>query len=489
MNEKNFGFHPLNTREMSNVENESQINRRQFLAHCGIGAGAIAASGLVGCTGVPVGDNRNFLRAGVAKHRITPPIWIPYLTSSGNGASAPFKGVHDELFARALVLDDGKQSIALLSADSIGYDNALLGAGRDFTAELRKRISSKTDLRPEAVMIASTHSHSTPETICLSNLREIAGVEKWLEAQLQSLAETVIEAWKTRVPVKAFAGATKVENVARNRRILLKDGKLSRYGAIPSEEKIATPWALDEDLSVVYLQKENGDAHSVLLNYTAHPVVAMLLPEVSADYPGVACAEVEAAFQGSVCLFTNGAAGNVNTVSVSTNFNDVNRIGKKLSDAAIAQIGRLKRETPIAEPTVHVAAESIELEPRECLTLSDAERIAKTDPSPVNQRILRLARKLSEGPIRAEIQAMKLGPLKWVSIPGEAFVETGLALKKLGASFVVGYANGWIGYLPIRRAYDEGGYEVDLGAWSRVAPGSAEHLESFAHKLLNKINA
>ncbi len=174
---------------------------------------------------------------------------IPYLTSSGNGTSSPFNGVHDPLFARAFVLDDGKQSIALLSADSIGYDNALLGAGRDFTGELRKRIVAKTDLRAENIMVASTHSHSTPETICLSNLHEVAGGEEWLEEHLQTLAETVIEAWKNRLRVKVFAGVTKVEGVARNRRILLKDGKLSRYG------------------------------------YTAHPVVAMLLPEVSADYP------------------------------------------------------------------------------------------------------------------------------------------------------------------------------------------------------------
>ncbi len=83
---------------------------------------------------------------------------------------------------------------------------------------------------------------------------------------------------------------------------------------------------------------------------------------------------------------------------------------------------------------------------------------------------------------------MRIGPLKWISIPGEAFVETGWALRKSGATFVVGYANGWIGYLPIRRAYDEGGYEVEPGAWIRVAPGSAERLEELARTLLNKVS-
>ena len=83
---------------------------------------------------------------------------------------------------------------------------------------------------------------------------------------------------------------------------------------------------------------------------------------------------------------------------------------------------------------------------------------------------------------------MGVGPLRWVALPGEAFVETGLALKRAGASFVVGYANGWVGYLPIRRAYDEGGYEVDVGTWSRVAPGSAEQLETVGKALLEQLD-
>ena len=76
----------------------------------------------------------------------------------------------------------------------------------------------------------------------------------------------------------------------------------------------------------------------------------------------------------------------------------------------------------------------------------------------------------------------------WVALPGEAFVETGLALKEAGASFVVGYANGWVGYLPIRRAYGQGGYEVDVGPWSRVAPGSAERLEAAGRALLKQLD-
>src|SRR5262249_18522703 len=121
------------------------------------------------------------------------------------------------------------------------------------------------------------------------------------------------------------------------------------------------------------------------------------------------------------------------------------------------------------------------------LPLAEARELAEKDPTWENQARLRLAQKLAKGPIRAEVEAMSVGPVRWVSLPCEAFVETGIAIKKAGATFVVGYANGYLGYGPIRRAYDEGGYEVGLRAFSRVAPGSDERLQSLAEKLLERL--
>jgi len=118
--------------------------------------------------------------------------------------------------------------------------------------------------------------------------------------------------------------------------------------------------------------------------------------------------------------------------------------------------------------------------------LAEAQQLAAAKPDAANRRQLRLAQKIAEGPIQAEIQVMELGPVKWVSLPAEAFVQIGLALKRAGASFVAGYANGYVGYLPIRSAYAEGGYETNPGVWSRVAPGSAERVEEAARALLQQ---
>lgn len=460
----------------------ANFTRRQFLKTCGVVSASTLGASLVAETII-----RPTLKAGAARRRITPPISIPYLTSSGNGTHAPFQGVHCDLFARALVLDDGKKPMAVLSVDSIGYDNTILGRGRHFTNELRARIAARTKLQPGAIMLAATHAHSTPETIGLTSFRDVEGAAPWLENHLAELVETMIDAWQHREPVFAFSGRGKVEGIARHRRILLKNGKQSRHGPLPALDEVAIPGEMDEDLSVIYFRKLDGSAHSVLLNYTAHPVVAMVLPRVCADYPGVAAELVEKSLPGAICLFTQGAAGNVNSIHVSTNYGDVEKLGRKLGQAALSQVADFRPNDLVRHSELRFQSTTLTLTPRPCPSLHDAERAMWSQPSAANQRLFRLARKLKEDSLQVEIQAMRLGGIKWISLPGEPFVETGLALKRAGASFVIGYANGWHGYFPIRRAYDEGGYETEVGAWSRVAPGSAEQLESTAKKLIQSL--
>jgi putative membrane-bound dehydrogenase-like protein len=438
---------------------------------------------------VAVADAPPVLKAGTARSTITPPLEIPFLTSSGAGTNAPFKAVHDDLFARALVLDDGRQALALLAVDSIGYDNAVLGPGRDFTAELRQRIAARTGLQPEAILVAASHTHSAPETIGLTPLRAAPGARDWLEGHLAQLADTVVLAWQQRRPVRVRAGSVAVPGLQRYRRIVMKDGTLSRQGAVPPVADVAVPWRVDEMLHVIYLETMEGAPYGVVMNYTAHPVVAMLLPEVSADYPGAAAAVVEAALPGVTCLFLNGCAGNINAIAVATNFDDVAAIGGRLGRSAVECVQNLKAAPALTDTRLAVLSETCTLASRPAPALAEARREAEANPSPASGRRLRLAQKLEEGPIRAEVQAMALGPLRWVALPGEPFVETGLALKEAGASFVVGYANGYVGYLPIERAYKEGGYEVELGAWSRVAPGSAERLQVIAERLLARLPA
>ena len=460
------------------------LSRRRFLRESAAG---FAALSLAGALPAHAPGRSPQLLVGANRRRVTPPLSAPYLTSSANGTSAPFQGLHDDLFARALVLDDGRQPLAVLAVDAIGYDNSILGPGRDFTRELRRQVARRTGLKAGAIMLTATHAHSAPETIGLTPFREVPSVSEWLEEHLRQLVETVVDAWRSRAPARAFAGAVQVEGIARYRRIVLKNGKLSVHGAVPPPDQVATPWQLDETLNLLWFERLNGAPCAALMNYTAHPVIAMLLPQVCADYPGAASRLAEDRLPGSVCLFTNGAAGNVNTVKVSTNFEDVALLGRKLGSAALDKIAALRADQPLPDTSLEVRSERLTLGPRACPPLAQDLKAASPTAIGKDGTITRLALKLAQGPVRGELQAMRLGPVRWISLPGEPFVETGLVLKQAGASFVVGYANGYLGYFPIRRAYKEGGYEVTEGVWSRVAPGSAERLEDMGTKLLPRL--
>jgi hypothetical protein len=90
-------------------------------------------------------------------------------------------------------------------------------------------------------------------------------------------------------------------------------------------------------------------------------------------------------------------------------------------------------------------------------------------------------------PLEVEVQVIALGrDLAWVSLPGEIFVELGLAIKAASPfkhTIIAELANGSIGYIPTARAYDEGNYEP---VSARCAKGSGEKLVEAALALLRE---
>src|SRR5262249_40240536 len=91
-------------------------------------------------------------------------------------------------------------------------------------------------------------------------------------------------------------------------------------------------------------------------------------------------------------------------------------------------------------------------------------------------------------PWEVKVQVIALGDeLAWVSLPGEIFVELGLAIKKSSPyphTLIAELANGSIGYIPDKPAYPQGNYEV---VSSRCAEGSGEMLVETASRLLNDV--
>lgn len=437
------------------------------------------------------------LLAGSAKVNITPPLSIPYLGYVPR--QGKFRGVHDQLFARALVLDNSETKLAIISADSLGYGNEILGAGRNFTAEVRERISDRAGIEPNNIMLASIHAHSTPETLGITRLSDVPEAVPWLEVLMDQLASAVEMASGNMAPAQLKLGMGLAEEIGHNRRV--RD--------LSIEEQIAQG-LVDPQVGVLMCESLESGESFIVANFACHPVTVQVQPLVSADYPGVATDLVERTVDGCLnCLFLQGAAGNINPMLDDTrDFADVERYGMILAGEVLKIIGSLRSpETPIMEPKLAARSEVLQLPVRDLpdqepmreayeRALKDAES-AETDEE--RFRALRTAGQHRESldliergtdPVPGEVQVMRIGDLAVASTPGEMFVQLGLEIKRRSAAphtFVVELANGWVGYLLNPGGFAEGGYEAHPGPWTKVSEDAGQMLVDKAVELMKEL--
>lgn len=432
---------------------------------------------------------------GAARVDITPPFTVPYLGYVQGGRHRFFTGVHDPLYARAVVVGEGRERVALVSADAIGLHNELLGPGRSFTTEVRRRIESRCGLPAERVMVAATHAHSTPETLGFRPLRAHPGAAIWLDTLIDQLATTVARADATRRPARLQYATGWVENLATWRRAPL------------APPNAADP--TDPEVTVLRFTPVDKSEHVVLVHFACHPVTVQAQPLISADYPGAAATFVEAAGVGCGHFqFLQGAGGDVNPLRGATDFPDVDAYGRILGQAVLGLLEQMDAERhPIVTGPVGAAAESLLLPSRplpspaqlaqEELELTqradsagteEERREAATALALLEERWERV--RLGDASWEAEVQALRLGSVALVGIPGEPFSEMGQAVRDLSGpacARCVGYANGYLGYLAPPAAWEQGGYEVSLGMWSLVGPQAYEMLLQAAERVVSRL--
>jgi hypothetical protein len=423
-------------------------------------------------------DSSKGLRVGVAQIDITPPVGMAmtgFIARMGDSI-----GVHDPLYAKALVFDDGEQRAALVICDVLAFD-------RHFVSAARASIEAATGFPGAHVMIAGTHTHSGPATIFL---RDCGGVDAgWLDALRQRLAEVMRLALSNLQPARLGSGRGEQAAVAQNRR---------RSGD-----------TFDPDLGLLRIDDARGQTMAVLLNFACHPTTLRHDNRLfSADYPGYATRRVADA-SGAPALFATGAIGNVGPIDEG-DYPQAAALGTALADEALRVLPGI---VCAAGARVTVASELLHLPLLAPPAIADLEqavvlnrqRLSETEPPAVpwmprvHRAMLGWAEEtlaeVTEGRLRrsvpAEVQVIRLGNVALVGVPGELFVELGLAIKRgIGAeqTVIVGYANDDIGYLPTRPAYAHGGYEI-LDAYkyygypAALAPEAGEEVVAAAIRL------
>lgn len=450
------------------------------------------------------------LLAGFAQTDITPPLSVPYL--SFYPRQTPFEGIHDRLKARAAVFDNGQTAAAVVALDALGLSRTLLGADRDLIEEVRVRIHERCGLRPQAILVSTTHAHSTPQTTDIHDLvGEFPGAAAYLEALLTQVVATVEQAWARREPMTWRCAEGRAPGIAWNRRTLLRSGGLADGRTRPDDDAEVLREPRDEAVPLLYAFGERGAG--AISGYCCHPSVVQVQPLVSADYPGVACGLAESALGLDACLFLQGACGDVGAVRRTTGFHDVAVYGRTLGGEIVRQLALLDVREGVSRPPVRDMSPSIGAAratlqvPRRDLPTDpdlharrDAARAAiaaapEAERAPLIgefRRLHELCRliDLGRGPVPVEVQALRLGEALIIAVEGELFCQYGLDLKAASpaeVTFVSAYSNGYQGYLMVDEAWAEGGYEPDLGPWTRVGPGGTNAIAAAATELASHV--
>jgi len=379
------------------------------------------------------------LRAGTAKIDITP-----------ENTKYP---VHDKVHARALVLEIGTNRLAFISVD--------LGI---YTSE-RLIEACKQKFGLSQILLSSSHTHSDPG----------GGYKDFYE---QQIIQAVGSATKHMFPAHVSAGHRNFPQLGFNRLVIREDGH-ARESWVSDDHYLCenpdrVPFGpVDPEVGVIKIEDAEGQPRAVIMNYACHADVVCQNYAVSADYPGVACRKVEEVLGPNlVCLFVQGAAGNIESLIISsrrtgpddpfqTDYNTIERVGHMLSYEAIKLTKSLAAK-PGNETTICYLNDSLKFTGR-----FDKDKAFD----------LHLCTLL----INDEIAI--------ATVPGEPFIQLQLDWKQkvsMPQPFVFGYTwyeGTWPNYIPDIMSAARGGYGADQNGPTMIEVGSGEaimnkHLEN-----------
>lgn len=431
-------------------------------------------------------NNIRTFKAGAASSNITPPLDKPVV---GGWASPQASHIHDELYARCLVLDDGKTRLAFVVCDS-------LGIAREVFDEAKRIIHEKTGIPPDNMMMSATHTHSSISARGTNRLikdKELSDYQRFL---VMRIADGVRRAINNLEPARIGWGAGREPTQVFNRRYFMKPGVpvpnpfggqdkvvMNPGRGNPNILKAAAP--TDPEVAFFSVQSVDGRPIALLANYSLHYVGPNDQGVISADYYGVfadriqqllGADRIDPAFVG---IMSNGTSGDINNINWLKKRQEQFAPYEKMRQVADlvarsvykehqnikfhnwVQLGAMQKELTlkVRKPTEEQIAyfRTIQEKPADAKPYHKHEKVYA-------RRIFQMCEFPDE--VSVILQAFRIGDLGICAIPFEVFVEIGLELKAKGPfeqTFTVSHANGSYGYLPTAAQHELGGYETWLG--------------------------
>ncbi|MBK8501695.1 MAG: neutral/alkaline non-lysosomal ceramidase N-terminal domain-containing protein [Saprospiraceae bacterium] len=387
--------------------------------------------------------------AGAAKINITPD--QPIRMSGYGGRDEPFSGIHDSIYATALVLENGTERIALVAVDVIGFSH-------NFVDETRQLIFTSTQIKPEQILIIAAHNHGGPVTSVYTR-ESTENEEAYYKGLKSKINKVVQDALKKVAPAKVGAGkGTCRMNI--NRRAHHADGGIW-LGRNPDGP-------CDHEVAIIRIDDLENNPMAAFLNWPCHATVSGPdNTQITGDWPGAA-ARYFTQNTNTLLMATAGASADINPIyGPNSKFNDIEAIGQLVGQEAVNVFNNIQTEIP-AEIKMEQAILPAKGKKR------GESRMPNVSLESDEDQMIRLS-------------GCKIGSILLAGISGELMTEIGMQIKESSPyknTFVITHCNGSNGYLCTDSAYKEGGYEPMV---SKTMPGTADAILLIFRQLFQKM--
>ena len=391
------------------------------------------------------------LKAGVARIDITPGLDLKSpLGGYGERMNKPAEGVHDRIYAKALVLTDGQHKFALLTADLLGFPPPVKPA-------LLNRLGE--GWKPEQLMLLPSHSHTSIEMNAINTLNTFdvpqIGIysARVYEFLMERLYQVIVAAEKNLTPVTVGTSSVMLEGWNRNRR----NGPVT-----------------DKELTLTRIDTTAGKPLAVLVNFTAHPT--FMAPEdmwFSGDWPGHLQRTLESLIgEGVTAMYYNGAEGDQAPAgrpdAGESHWERAERYGRDLGVVAWKQW-----QTTKPEPGAKLAYSRHSIDLPQRTWHPDFTKTGGAEYGLTEKLLTEMLPRMF--PASADSVSLRLGDLVIVGIPGEMAASLGLKIKAetarlTGAKHPVigGLADQWISYILPKDEYHKAGYESSVSFYGET---------------------
>ena len=388
--------------------------------------------------------------AGAASCDITPQNPEGMLLG-GFDFNRPCAGVRDPIYARALVVSDGKTPLVIVTLDLVGL--SLVRTNR-----IRLRLTQRF---PDSILLVCTHNHQSPDTLglwgpaffdllpCQTGLD--AGYMLRLEEQIAACVQSAID---RAVPAKLH----------------LASGEFDKKDRWIHNERSETR---DRTLRVVHLTGQDGDAIASLIQHACHPETLWKSNRlITADFCGVCCRHVEDKI-GGTALYANGALGAMVTAALDWETSADRRdefldgLGEALGAAAVRLV---KRAKPVEDPALEVKRGEVRLPAKDNRLYGLVHALGVVESRDMSTDMV------------SEVTVARLGPASITTLPGEAAPALGKEiLDRVPGSpkLLFGLCNDELGYLlPPEYFHDRAyAYESTMGPGPQTATRLALAIE------------